>query len=155
MSDNEQREIPRPSQLWKQLPAERQLQAAGALEKTTRATRPALQRTFIPRDLTDNQVRLWSSALRDLGTTLENNITRTTTDQPRFERRALSLNVDPRALPEFRAFLEAEGQAFLERVDAWLTTHRVDQDAARSPAIRLGVGVYHIQDAVSVFRRRS
>lgn len=131
----------------------KELRAAGAVEKTKRGTMRALQRAFIPRELSDNQVKLWGSALRDLGTTLENNVARTATEQPRFERRALSLNVDRRALPEFRAFLEAEGQAFLERVDAWLTAHRVAKQDA-SAAIRLGVGVYHIQDARSSVRSR-
>ena len=130
----------------------KELRAAGAVETTKRGTLRPLQRAFIPRELSDNQIRLWGSALRDLGTTLENNVARAATERPRFERRALSLNVDRRALPEFRAFLEAEGQAFLERADAWLTAHRAaDQGSA---AIRLGVGVYHIEDAPSGVRRR-
>jgi hypothetical protein len=134
----------------------KELRAAGAIVKTRGGKLRALQRNFIPRALSDNQVRLWGSALRDLGTTLENNVARAATERPRFERRALTLNVDRRALPEFRAFLEAEGQAFLERVDAWLVNHRVaDEDAESSEAIRLGVGVYHIQDAQSSVRRRS
>jgi len=134
----------------------KELRAAGAVEKTKRGTLRALRRTFIPRELSNNQVKLWGSGLRDLGTTLENNVARTATERPRFERRALSVHVDPHALPEFRAFLEEEGQAFLERVDEWLTAHRVAvQDTEKSPAIRLGVGVYHIQDAVSSVRRRS
>jgi hypothetical protein len=133
----------------------KELRAAGAVEKTKYGKLRALQRTFIPRELSDNQIRLWGSALRDLGTTLENNVTRAATEPARFERRALSLNVDRRALPEFRAFLEAEGQAFLERVDAWLAAHRVaDQDALGSAVMRLGVGVYHIQDAGSSGGRR-
>jgi hypothetical protein len=132
----------------------KELTTAGAIERTKAGKVRVLQRAFIPRELSDNQVKLWGSSLRDLGTTLENNVARAAKEQPRFERRALSVNVDRRALPEFRAFLESEGQAFLERVDAWLTAHRVsDQDASDSAAIRLGVGVYHIQDASSVRRR--
>ena len=50
-----------------------------------------------------------------------------------------------RALPEFRRLLETEGQALLERIDDWLSAHAVlDGDGAA--AIRLGVGIYHIQD---------
>ena len=133
----------------------KELRAAGAIATTKSGKLRALQRAFIPRELNANQVRLWGSALRDLGTTLENNVGRAATERPRFERRALSLNVDPRSLPDFRAFLETEGQAFLERVDAWLTAHRsADQDEVGSAAIRLGVGVYHIQDAASGVGRR-
>jgi hypothetical protein len=50
-------------------------------------------------------------------------------------------------LPEFREFLEREGQAFLERVDAWLTAHEANRDADQNqPVMRLGAGVYHLQD---------
>ena len=66
----------------------------------------------------------------------------------RFERAAMNARVRAEALPEFRTFLETEGQAFLERVDAWLTAHqaRADQSTDDAGAIRLGAGVYHIQD---------
>ena len=48
------------------------------------------------------------------------------------------------ALPEFRRYLEREGQAFLERADAWLAAHQApDGD---TDVVRLGVGTYHIQD---------
>jgi hypothetical protein len=132
----------------------KELTAAGAIEETKSGRLRVLERSFIPRRFSDNQINLWGSALRDLGTTLQHNVAPVAKEPPRFERRALNLDVDRQALPEFREFLEAEGQAFLERVDAWLAAHRVaDQDAARSPAIRLGVGVYHIQDAHSGVRR--
>ncbi len=50
-------------------------------------------------------------------------------------------------MKEFRAFLEQEGQAFLEKVDAWLTEHQVSAtDEPDTQLTRLGVGVYHIQD---------
>ena len=133
----------------------KELRAAGALQKTKRNRLRVLKRTYIPRELSDNQIRLWSSALHDLGTTLENNMTRASGETPRFERRALSLAVDKRALPEFRAFLESEGQAFLERVDAWLESHRAAAaEGSESGAIRLGVGLYHIQDVGEGARRQ-
>jgi hypothetical protein len=124
----------------------KELRAAGAVQKTRGNRLRVLKRTYIPRELSDDQIRLWSSALRDLGTTLEVNVMRAPDERPRFERRALSLAVDKAALPEFRAFLESEGQAFLERVDAWLESHRAAAQSSDSDAIRLGVGVFHIQD---------
>lgn len=127
----------------------KELRAAGAVQKSKGNKLRVLKQTYIPRELSDNQIRLWSSALRDLGVTLETNLMRASEEQPRFERRALSLGVDKAALPEFRDFLESEGQAFLERVDAWLQTHRAAAQSLQSDAIRLGVGVYHIQDVHS------
>ena len=74
----------------------------------------------------------------------------------RFVGRATNTRIDPAALPEFRAFLEAEGQAFLERVDAWLSAHEQPVPDPRSPGdapvatdagrpLRLGAGLFAIQ----------
>jgi hypothetical protein len=44
--------------------------------------------------------------------------------------------------------LQTEGQAFLERIDDWLSAHQVEADAA-DDGIRLGVGMYQIEDRVT------
>jgi hypothetical protein len=48
------------------------------------------------------------------------------------------------ALPEFRKFIRIEGQAFLEKVDAWLSEHEI-KDGDDSKSIRLGLGSYWIE----------
>ena len=51
----------------------------------------------------------------------------------------------PRSVvPDFREFVEAEGQAFLERVDAWLSEHEASEEEPKT--LRLGLGTYWIQD---------
>jgi len=125
----------------------KELRAVGAIEELPDGRLRALKRNYIPRELTGNQIRLWGSVLEDVGTTLEHNLMRKPSERPRFERRALSLTVDRKALPEFEALLAAEGQAFLERMDDWINAHQVDSSAGeQGVGIRLGVGVYHIQD---------
>jgi hypothetical protein len=123
----------------------KELRAVGAIEELPDGRLRALKRNYIPRELTDNQIRLWGSVLEDVGTTLEHNLMRKASQHARFERRALSLTVERRALPEFKAFLAAEGQAFLERIDDWLAAHQADKSAEDTPpTLRLGVGVYQI-----------
>jgi len=123
----------------------KELRAVGAIEHVLGERVRALKRNYIPRELTDNQIRLWGSILQDLGTTLEHNLMRRESETPRFERRALSLSVDPRARREFEAFLAVEGQAFLERVDEWLASHQIEKATTESQTtVRLGVGVYEI-----------
>jgi hypothetical protein len=125
----------------------KELRAVGAIEQLPDERVRALKRNYIPRELTDNQIRLWGSILQDVGTTLEHNLMRRESEPPRFERRALSLSVDPRNRADFEAFLATEGQAFLERVDDWLAAHQVDVASAEPPqGIRLGAGVYQILD---------
>ena len=123
----------------------KELRAVRAIEELPDGRLRALKRNYIPRELTDNQIRLWGSVLEDVGTALEHNLMRKASERPRFERRALSLTVERRALPEFEAFLAAEGQAFLERIDDWLAAHQaVNSGEDTPPTLRLGVGVYQI-----------
>src|SRR5882672_4230283 len=123
----------------------KELQSGDAIARLPDGRIRASKRVFLPRPMEPAQIRLWASVLQDIGATLEHNLTRDKVNAPRFERRALSLRVDRHALPAFRQFLENEGQAFLERVDDWLTQHQAGTDDADN-ALRLGAGVYHIED---------
>jgi hypothetical protein len=130
----------------------KELQAAGAVALDDSRHVHALQRSYVPRTTDANQVRLWGTVLQDVGTTLEHNLMRSPDQPPRFERAAISVEVEARQLPAFRAFLEREGQAFLERVDDWLTAHGAGSGAERR-TLRLGAGVYHIEDHAAARRR--
>jgi len=123
----------------------KELLAAGAVAVDAHDVVRVLKRSYVPMPMSEDQVRLWGSVLHDVGATLAHNLTRDETELPRFERRAVSLTVDARCLPAFRAFLEREGQAFLERIDDWLTSHEVKGDDAARRRLRLGAGVYHIE----------
>ena len=132
----------------------KELRGVGAIEELPDGRLRALKRNYIPRELTDNQIRLWGSVLEDVGTTLEHNLMRKPSERPRFERRALSLTVERKALPEFEAFVAAEGQAFLERIDDWLAAHQADNSGEDTPpTLRLGVGVYQILSDTRSTRR--
>ena len=86
--------------------------------------------------------------LADVATTYIHNLTRPDGGTVRFERQAVSDRLALSALPQFKDFLDREGQEFLERIDTWLTEHEVKDEAGGpgADAIRLGVGMYHIQD---------
>jgi hypothetical protein len=94
-------------------------------------------------------IRLWGTVIADVASTYGHNLMRRADVPARFERAALNDRVLASALPEFRKFLNREGQAFLERVDAWLTEHEARPNESESDStsvIRLGAGVYHLQD---------
>lgn len=124
----------------------KELRAANAVEENAVGTLRPLTRSYIPRQMPEEQVRLWSSSIRDLASAVGYNFTRPTDTPALFERRAVNLRIDARALPEFRALLEREGQAFLMRVDDWLATHETDPADTDHGGLRLGVGLYQIQD---------
>ena len=126
----------------------KELRDAGALRERPDGRLEALMRNYIPQSMDADLVRLWGTVISDVAMTYLHNLTRRAKAPVRFERAAMNARVRAEALPEFRTFLETEGQAFLERVDAWLTAHqaRADQSTDDAGAIRLGAGVYHIQD---------
>lgn len=125
----------------------KELQASGAVVKMPDGRLRAAMRDYLPLPMDPAQIRLWASALTDLGATLEYNLSRAPARPARFERRALNVRVAAQALPAFREFLEREGQAFLERVDDWLTAHAESPSPSRDGVpMRLGCGLYHIED---------
>ena len=123
---------------------------SGCIERLGDGSYRALRRYYMPRQMDGQAVERAGSVLADLATTMEHNLSRGAEEPARFEGRAQNRRVDPRDLPAFRAFLEREGQGFLERVDDWLTAHEVPAHAAGDvPRLRLGVGVYAINDSTS------
>jgi len=127
----------------------KELRTAGAIAEVPGKRLRALKRSYVPRELNENLVRLWGSVLQDVATTLEHNLFRDEAGPARFDRRAISLRVDPKSVPQFQELLEREAQAFLERIDEWITAHELDSSIHdRGGGIRLGVGVYHIQDRI-------
>ncbi len=123
----------------------KELKAAGAIEEGPDGQLRPLTRVYVPVGMPAERLRLWASVLSDVANTIEHNFSRAPDVPAKFERRALSLRVDRKALPEFRQLLEREGQAMLERIDDWLSAHEV-ADAEGNEALRLGVGIYHIED---------
>jgi hypothetical protein len=132
----------RPSTLLKEL------RSAGAIRQTDDGRVEALQRMYVPQRMDQELTRLWGKVLADVATTYVHNLTRDAKTPARFERAALNDRVLVSALPEFREFLNQEGQAFLERVDAWLIAHEAPEgaDGKAKATIRVGAGVYHLQD---------
>jgi hypothetical protein len=124
----------------------RELRAAGAVHKLPDGRWEPLMRNYLPHTIDETVVRLWGSRMRDMSTTYVHNLTRTAKAPARFERAALNDRIPKSALPEFRKFLDQEGQVFLERIDAWLSEHEAKNDAPDEEVIRLGIGMYHIQD---------
>jgi hypothetical protein len=126
----------------------KELVSAGAVRERPDGRLQALQRHYIPHVMDAEMVRLWGTVLADVAMTYDHNLTRGPKEPSRFERAAVNDRIPASAVAEFRQFLNQEGQAFLERVDAWLTAHQVptQEDSTSTEVTRLGAGVYHIQD---------
>ncbi len=121
----------------------KELRHVGAVKDTDSGRLEVKTRYYMP-VLTDPQQVLRSgSVLRDVGQTVAYNLHRDAGDPSRFEGRASNTEIPKSAIPEFRDFIEQEGQAFLEKVDAWLTEH---EDGQAGDTVRLGLGAYWIEE---------
>ncbi len=132
----------RPSTLLKEL------LSARAVRTTPDGRLEPLKRSYIPQSMDEKLINMWGKRITDLAKTYVHNLTHSAQAAARFERAAVNDRIDASALPEFQKFLEQEGEAFLERVDAWLTEHKASAEASDNPheSVRLGAGLYHIQD---------
>jgi hypothetical protein len=131
----------------------KELERVGAITVRPDGTLRAEKRYFMPRQFDPQWVQNAGSMLRDLGASITHNLDAGVapeapagrTPGPRFIGRATSDSVDVAALPGFEAFVEQNGQEFLEKVDKWLTEHAAQ--AAPGSArrrMRLGLGMFLI-----------
>jgi hypothetical protein len=133
----------------------KELRSVGAVRPDATGRLVAASRTYIPLQMDPDKILRAGDVFNDIGTTIVYDLIAPHGEPLRFERRAENDAIDPQVVPEFRRFLEKEGQAFLERVDDWLTRHAVEPGAsAGRRLIRLGVGMYHIQTDTETQRGR-
>ena len=140
----------RPSTLLKELVS------AGAVRVRPDGRLQALMRDYIPHAMDEQLIRLWGTVVADVAKTYVHNLTHTGTHtgtrtakaNKRLERSAVNDRMPAAVAPMFAQMLEKEAQSFLERIDGWLTAHETnpDDNPTGREAVRLGVGLYQIQD---------
>ena len=92
----------------------------------------------------DDENLVWAvNLIRDLTQTMTNNVFKDEHTRPRFGGKADNMKLPASSAPAFQAFLDKQGQLFLEKVDDWLTQH-VSQDSDET-CVRLGVGLFAIE----------
>lgn len=126
----------------------KELVSAGAVRIRSDGRLQALQRDYIPHTMDEQLIRLWGTVIADVATTYVHNLTRSAKSNRRLERSAVNDQMPISAVPAFAQLLETEAQIFLERIDQWLTAQQCKRDGkeAGGQTIRLGVGLYQIQD---------
>ena len=126
----------------------KELISTGSVVATDAQKVVAVSRYYMPDPMDPEAVTRSGSVINDLGTTVAFYLARESSDRSRFEGRASGIRIPADKIDEYRDFLETQGQAFLERVDDWLESNEMDTDPAidGNEVVRLGVGVYMIQD---------
>jgi hypothetical protein len=131
----------------------KELERAGAITTLPDGSLRAERRYFMPKRFDPQWILNAGSMLRDLGSSITHNLDAGAVAVPtggpsparRFIGRATNNGVDAAAVPAFEAFVEKNGQEFLERVDKWLTEHEARPAVeAAGKRMRLGLGVFLI-----------
>lgn len=123
----------------------KEMQKRGLIEELADGQVQVLRRDYVYSELDPDIIRRMSVALHDHGATLQHNLDEDRAAAPYFEAIADNARITPRAFSMFQQLVEAEGLAFLEVIDKWLSQHETDiGDDTDSKATRMGVGVYLI-----------
>lgn len=128
----------------------KEFKRCGVIEADSHNNLQVVKRYYIPSQSDPAAILRAGSVLYDIAATLEHNLYKAAPQENkplRFERRATNIQMPAEAEEAFRQFVEQEGQAFLERIDAWLTEHEstTSKDITNQrTTIRLGVGTYLI-----------
>lgn len=127
----------------------KELEQLKLVEPTTAGFR-VLSRDYIRGAADPDLMQQAGAALHDHATTIAHNVDTKRVAAARLERMATQSALPARQVPAFRAFVETEAQAFLEKVDAWLAARAAPRNPNKrsTPAstVRTGVGVYLIHD---------
>jgi len=131
----------------------KELKRHNIIEENNQGELRPLKRYFVPAHSDPSALLRAGSVLHDLGSTLEHNLYKASSSEKiplRFERRASNIEMSPDMAAAFRAFVDQEGQAFLEKIDAWLTEHEKSTtgNSTHPVTMRLGVGTYLIEDII-------
>jgi hypothetical protein len=128
-----------------------ELLRVGAVELLEDGRVALLQRGFVPQQSALQKIGILGTDVAQLVETVAHNIEHGATD-PRFQRKVMHRGIPHDVLPAFRELSAREGQALLERLDAWLAVrdlaHRADLQ--RQPGVRtarVGVGIFHFEQA--------
>ncbi len=125
----------------------KELKTVGAIRATAEGELEVLQRSYMPMQVDVQKTLIGGELMRALAHTVVHDLTAPPNTPLRYARFATNARVDARHAEEFRQLLHKEGQAFLERIDEWLSHHELPNAQPNDKTVvRLGVGVYHVQD---------
>lgn len=125
----------------------KELLKTNAVERTKEGKLSALLRYYQPAARDTELLNLTASRIKDHLETMNNNVFPQKDNVPRFGGFADNNRIPESAVPEFRKFINSRGQAFLEEVDDWLTSHEIQKNLENKDCVRVGVDLYAIEDS--------
>lgn len=116
----------------------------GAITESNDGMLTVKSRTYIPSLDNPQGIRMFGTALHDLASTIDHNLSRSDDEPTWLQRSASNHSVDPRAVPILRRVASEQGQALLEQIDDWMSSHELADSADVDPA-HVGIGIYFFE----------
>lgn len=126
----------------------KELVKTGAMERQASGELKVLSRYYQPSVADDENLRFAADRIHDVIETMNNNVFTDEFNQPRFGGFAANDAIPRSVIPEFRAYLDQRGQAFLEEVDDWLTRHADHGDQSTTDLARLGISLFATEERI-------
>ncbi len=120
-----------------------------AVERLSDGRLRAISRYYQPAIHDDENLRFAVSRIVELTETMNNNVFPDGSNVPRFGGYADNDRIAPETVPKFRKFLDRRGQEFLEEIDDWLAEHAAAVSTTTTDRVRIGIGLYAIEDKES------
>jgi len=132
----------------------KELIKTGSIERMADGQLRAVRSYYQPAVHDDENLRWAMSLIEDLTETMNNNVFPDGSCVPRFGGSAENDRIPASAVPQFHEFLDQRGQALLEEIDDWLTKHVVADGAQPADRVRIGVGLFAIEDELTMERNK-
>lgn len=120
-----------------------ELERVGAIEIDNGHAR-VLSRGYVNTDLSPAVLTMFGKMMHDFTSTLEFNLQLGAGEHPWFQRVAYNTRLKPTSVKFLKKLVARDGQALLEQLDAWMSSHEASDD--EDDHLEAGVGVYFYQD---------
>jgi len=125
----------------------KEIKQANAIEVLENEKIRPLTRYYMPTKSFANRIASIAETFVDIGNTSYHNFVREVDTESRLQGRAFNHYVDRDSVEDFNIFIRDKGNKLLEEADKWLSEHEVtNSDNNTKPTVRLGLGIYLIQD---------
>jgi hypothetical protein len=127
-----------------------ELLRVGVVEKQADGTLRLLERAYVPRTGETDKLGILGTDVAGLISTIDHNL-QCEPDHAYFQRKVFYDNLPEEAIPELLSLTTEQGQALLERLDDWMSSHDRDSnpDVTGTGRRRAGIGVYYFEDEES------
>lgn len=123
----------------------KELLTTNTIERDANGALHPLRRYYQPAVSDDENLKFASQRIRELFETMNNNVFPSDKHIPIFGGYAANDTMPAEIIPQFREFLDKRGQEFLEEIDDWLTEHAPVAESDVKNPVRMGIGLYAIE----------